>query len=279
VLAWGLPRLRDLPWRTTRDPWAILVSEVMLQQTQAERVGPRYLEFLERFPTVADVAAAPAGDVVRCWNGLGYNGRAIRLHAAARQVMEQHGGRLPSTLAELQRLPGVGPYTARAIMTFAFEERVAVVETNVARLLARWYGRRLRPSEVQVLADEALPADEPWAWNQVVMDLGATVCRARRPECARCPLARSCTWCQAGRPEPDPAVWSAGVSGGQSPFDGSDRQGRGRLVRALTHGPVTEGSLTDVMGWADDPARARAVAAAVVADGLARFDDGRYSLP
>jgi A/G-specific adenine glycosylase len=251
----------------------------MLQQTQAQRVVPRYLEFLQRFPTVADAAAAPAGDVVRCWNGLGYNGRAIRLHAAARQVMNEHEGRVPSTLAELQRLPGVGPYTARAVIAFAFEARVAVVETNVARLLARWNGRRLRASEVQSLADDALPADEPWAWNQVVMDLGATVCTARGPDCGRCPLTGTCTWWRAGRPEPDPALGSAGVSGGQSRFDGSDRQGRGRLVRALTRGPVVETSLADVMGWADDPARARAVAATVVADGLARLDDGRYSLP
>jgi len=279
VLSWGLARLRDLPWRATRDPWAILVSEVMLQQTQAERVVPRYLEFLERFPTAADAAEAPAADVVRCWNGLGYNGRAIRLHAAARQVMHEHGGRVPSTLAELRRLPGVGPYTARAVMTFAFEEPVAVVETNVARLLARWHGRRLNASEVQRSADDAMAADEPWAWNQVLMDLGATVCAARRPDCGRCPLTRSCTWWQSGRPEPDPAVGSAGVSGGQSRFDGSDRQGRGRLVRALTRGPVAETSLADVMGWIDDPDRARAVAATVVADGLARLDDGSYSLP
>jgi A/G-specific adenine glycosylase len=279
VLTWGIPRLRDLPWRRSRDPWAILVSEVMLQQTQVVRVVPRYVEFLERFPTVHACATASSADVVRSWSGLGYNRRALRLHQTARAVVDEFGGAIPCTLDELVCLPGVGPYSARAIMAFAFDADAAVVETNVARALARYHGRRLGGSEVQHLADAALPVGEAWAWNQALIDLGATRCTARRPRCAECPLTRTCRWHRAGRPEPDPAADSAGVSGGQSRFEGSDRQGRGRLVRALAQGAVPTSDLAEVMGWAGDDPRAEAVAATVVADGLAVRDErGCYQL-
>ena len=144
---------RDLPWRRTRDPWAVLVSETMLQQTQVARVVPRFLGFIERFPTVRSCADVPAGEVLRWWSGLGYNSRALRLHAAARVVADELGGRFPSTLEGLRRLPGIGPYTARAVLAFAFEADAAVVDTNIARTLARWHGRPLRPAEVQALAD------------------------------------------------------------------------------------------------------------------------------
>jgi A/G-specific adenine glycosylase len=280
VLAWSEPRRRDLPWRRTRDPWAILVSEAMLQQTQVARVEPRYAAFLARFPTVEVCAAASPGEVVREWSGLGYNRRAVRLHRAASVVVAEHGGVFPRTLTELQRLPGVGPYTARALMAFAFEADAAMVETNTARVLARWHGRRLRAGEVQALADASLPPGEAWAWNQALLDLGATVCTARRPTCGECPLRRSCAWRRADSSAIDPALGSAGVSGGQSPFDGSDRQGRGRLVRALACGPVAASDVAGVMGWPGDPTRATAVAATVVADGLAVVDaGGSYRLP
>jgi len=280
LLHWGEARRRDLPWRRTRDPWAILVSETMLQQTQVARVVPRFVEVMERFPTTAACAAAPVGDLLRLWSGLGYNGRAVRLHAAAGAVEADCGGVFPRTIAELQRLPGVGPYTARAIMAVAFEADVAVVDTNVARTGARWSGRSLRPGEVQALADAAVPEGEGWGWNQSLLDLGATVCRARGPQCETCPWARSCSWSAAGRPPPDPASGSAHTSRPQSPFVGSDRQGRGRLVRALGRGPVSAARLSVTMGWPDDEARAARVAAGVVADGLAvRAPGGDYRLP
>ena len=158
LLEWYAREARDLPWRRTTDPYAILVSEVMLQQTQVARVVPRYLELMERFPTTAACAAAAVGDLLRCWSGLGYNGRAVRLHGAAVTVERVHDGRFPRDLDALQRLPGVGPYTARAVMAFAFEADVAVVDTNVARTWARWTGRSLRPKEVQAQADAAVPA-------------------------------------------------------------------------------------------------------------------------
>ena len=279
LLAWGEERRRDLPWRRTRDPWAVLVSEVMLQQTQVARVLPAYESFLARFPTAAACAAAPAGEVVRQWAGLGYNGRAVRLHASARVVTEKLGGCFPDTLDGLRRLPGVGPYTARAVLAFAFEADAAVVDTNVARVLARTTGRPLTPREVQGRADAWLPPRQAWAWNQAVLDLGATVCTARTWACAVCPLAAACAWAAAGNPAPDPAVGSAGVSGGQTRFQGSDRQGRGRLVAALRHGPVARADLPAAMGWPDDADRAARVAAALLADGLAVDDGGHLRLP
>jgi A/G-specific adenine glycosylase len=164
VLAWAVTELRDLPWRRTRDPWAVLVAELMLQQTQVARVLPKFEEFLGAFPTAAACAAAPRADVVCRWDGLGYNRRAVRLHEAAQAVVA--AGAFPSTLEGLLALPGVGPYTARAVLAYAFEADAAVVDTNVARVLARLHGRSLTPKQAQVAADELLPRGEAWAWNQ-----------------------------------------------------------------------------------------------------------------
>jgi A/G-specific adenine glycosylase len=280
LLAWSARTRRDLPWRRTRDPWAVLVSELMLQQTQVARVVPKYGAFLDRFPTVAACAAAPAGDVVRLWAGLGYNRRALNLHAAARACVERHAGELPATLAELQALPGIGPYTARAVQAFAREADVGVLDTNAARVLARLTGRRLAPREAQDLADGYVPPGEGWAWNQAMLDLGATVCTKRVVRCDECPMTAHCTWHLAGHPAPDPSDGSAGTSGRQSTFEGSDRQGRGRLVDALRAGPVAPADLAAVMGWPDDAGRAERVAATLVADGLAEPDGaGRLRLP
>jgi A/G-specific adenine glycosylase len=276
LLAWGATVRRDLPWRRTRDPWAVLVSELMLQQTQVARVLPRYEAFLTRFPTAAACAAVPVGEIVRWWAGLGYNRRAVDLHRTAGVVTDRYGGRLPDDLAGLRGLPGVGPYTARAVLAFAYERDVGVVDTNAARVLARWEGRALTASEAQQRADEAVPAGEGWAWNQAMLDLGATVCRRRSPECPRCPVAEGCAWHRRGLVPPDPADGSAGVPGRQSRFEGSDRQGRGRLVDALREaGSVAAADLALVAGWADDPVRSRRVAEGLVRDGLAGWtDDG-----
>lgn len=281
LLTWFAERQRDLPWRRTRDPWAVLVSELMLQQTQVARVLPRYEAFLERWPTPAACAAAPLADIVTAWSGLGYNRRAVALHQCASVVVAEHSGVLPDDLAALLALPGIGPYTARAVLAFAFErDDVGVLDTNAARVLARRAGRPLRRAEAQAAADAAVPPGEGWAWNQAMLDLGATCCTARAPRCEACPVAEACAWWRAGRPEPDPAIGSAGVAGGQSRFAGSDRQGRGRLVEALRAGPVAPADLAAVMGWPDDAARAERVAASVVRDGLALADaaDGTLRL-
>jgi A/G-specific adenine glycosylase len=282
VLVWSARSRRDLPWRRTRDPWAILVSELMLQQTQVARVVPKYHAFLLRFPHAAACAAGPAGAVVEAWAGLGYNRRAVNLHRCAVAIVDHHRGRLPETVDELMALPGIGPYTARAVMAFAFGAPTGVVDTNAARVLARAVaGRRLPAREAQTLADGLVPPGESWSWNQAMLDLGATICTSRVPRCDSCPVAAAgvCAWVAAGRDGPDPAVGSAGTSGRQSTFAGSDRQGRGRLVDALRRGPVSHERIADEAGWPSDPERAARVAAALVAQGLAVDAGGLLALP
>jgi A/G-specific adenine glycosylase len=237
VLAWGVPRLRDLPWRRTRDPWRVLVAEVMLQQTQVERVVPKWEAFLSAYPSPAACARAPLGDVLRLWQGLGYPRRARNLHDAASAMLERHGGRVPDELVALVALPGIGPYTARAVLAFAYERDVAVVDTNIARVLARSAGRRLTAADAQTAADRLVPAGAGWVWNQTLMDLGATLCRPA-PRCDACPIGLGCRWHLGANAPPDPAHGSAGVSTGQPRFEGSDRQARGRVLATLTRGPA-----------------------------------------
>lgn len=279
MLRWGTTHRRDLPWRATRDPWLILVSEVMLQQTQVARVVEPWLAFVERFPTPGDCAAAGAPEVVRSWEGLGYNRRALRLHAAATAVVEVHGGRVPADLVALRRLPGVGEYTARAVLVFAFEMNVGVVETNVARVLSRAVaGAPLRPDDAQALADRLAAPGRSWELNQALFDLGAGHCRSRHPDCAGCPIRRLCRWSSTGRPSPDPARGTGAGRRRQAPFDGSDRQGRGRLVAALRKGPVSAGDVAITAGWPEDGARVERVVGELVTEGLARWQRGSLVL-
>ena len=269
VLGWGLPRLRDLPWRRTRDPWAILVSEVMLQQTQVPRVIPKWLAFMDAYPTPADCAAAALGDVLRLWQGLGYPRRARNLQLAAAEVTRLGG--FPSTLGQLLDLPGVGQYTARAVLAFAFESDAAVVDTNIARVFARVAGSALTAKQVQSAADQAQPSGMSWEWNQCLMELGAVLCRPT-PNCAECPLVALCAWHGAG---PDPAIGSAGVSRPQPRFEGSGRQARGRLLKALTSGPLSVEAAGRVMSH---PAAERLLRA-LCADGLVQHDGEFVRLP
>lgn len=283
LLTWWVDHGRhDLPWRATRDPWAVLLSELMLQQTQVPRVRDRWPQVLARFPTPEACASASVGDVVRAWQGLGYNRRAVNLHRCATAVVARHGGQLPEDLDALLALPGIGPYTARAVLVFAFEHDLGLVDTNAGRFVARALaGRALGRREAQALADAAVPDGEGWRWGQAVFDLGASVCTRRAPRCDRCPLraAGGCSWAVAGFPPPDPVEGSAGIARPQSRFDGSDRQGRGRLVDALRRGPVPAARLAAAMGWPGDPDRAERVARTLVADGLATVGpDGTYAL-
>ncbi|MFP5318246.1 MAG: A/G-specific adenine glycosylase [Acidimicrobiia bacterium] len=271
---WVAGGRRDLPWRHTRDPWAVLVSEVMAQQTQVARVAPAWRRFMLRFPTATDCAAAPLADVVTAWAGLGYNRRAVNLHRSAVAVTEHNGGRLPTTLDGLLALPGVGPYTARAVLAFSGQADVGVVDTNSGRVLARAVaGRPLAPSDAQRMADSMVPPGEGWSWNSAVLDLGAAFCTSRSPRCGPCPVASACAWANAGGPDPAPPPAR------QSRFDGSDRQGRGRLVAVLRAGPVPVADAARAAGWPDDPVRAARAVAALVADGLARVEAGRIELP
>ena len=276
LISWWSAEGRDLPWRRTRDPWAVLVSELMLQQTQVPRVVGRWEAFLDEFPTPRACASRSAGDVVTAWAGLGYNRRALNLHRCAIAVCERHGGELPESLEDLLALPGIGPYTARAVLVFAFEHDIGLVDTNAGRFLSRaGAGRKLGVKEAQVVADSLVPAGQGWAWGQAVFDLGALVCVRRGPRCGECPIRSWCEWAKAGFPEPDPVEGSAGISTGQSPFAGSDRQGRGRLVDALRAGPVARRRLASVMGWPGDVERAERVAQTLVADGLV-VDEGAF---
>lgn len=196
LLAWYRRHGRDLPWRRTRDPYEILVSEVMLQQTQVKRVLEFYPRFLARYPTAEELATASAGAVREAWEGLGYYRRAENLRRAAREVAERHGGRFPATPQELERLPGVGRYTAGAVASFAFGVDAAILDTNAARVLSRVFGpgrhARSRNARLWALASAAIPPGRGYPFNQGIMDLGATICTARRPACPRCPVRRAC---------------------------------------------------------------------------------------
>jgi A/G-specific adenine glycosylase len=275
----ALPVARDLPWRRTRDPWRVLVAELCCQQTPAARAVVAYERCCARFPTPAACASAPLADVLDAWRGLGYYRRARALHDAARAIVDRHAGTVPDELAALLALPGVGPYTARAVLAFAFERDVAVVDTNVARVLARAVANApLGRADAQRLADALVPSGRGWAHNQALLDVGALHCRPR-PSCADCGLRACCRWLRAGRPQPDPAVGSAFVSRPQPRFAGSDREGRGRLLAAALDRPIRASAIADVAGWPQDPARAARVADALVAEGLVQRARGQLRAP
>jgi A/G-specific adenine glycosylase len=243
----------------------------MLQQTQADRVVPYFLAFAEQFPSPAACAAAPPSDVVRLWSGLGYNRRALNLHRAANVMVEQLGGTVPDNEASLRSLPGVGPSTAKAVLSFGYGNDVATVDTNVVRVLSRCVvGAPLSLRQAQELADRLLAPGRSWECNQTMFDVGATVCTGTNPDCTACPFRSVCQWHRSGMAEPDP--WRAGPSvRPQARFAGSDRQGRGRLLQALRHGPVLPADVATSCGWPDDEARATRIAQSLVAEGFAEW--------
>lgn len=248
----------------------------MLQQTQVSRVIDRWHEFLDRFPTATACADGTAADVIGLWAGLGYNRRAVNLWRAAVEVRDRFDGELPDDVDQLQSLPGIGPYTARAVAAFAFEMRVGVVDTNVGRLLARWTNDRLTPRQAQQLADALVPAHDPWSWNQALFDFANATCTKRDPRCETCPLVETCAWRGKGD---DPAIGSAGVSTGQSKFEGSKRQVRGRILDRLRQGPADRVELNSLGRAADDQASLDAIVAGLVADGLVEVDGSQCRLP
>jgi A/G-specific adenine glycosylase len=221
----------------------------MLQQTQTSRVIEPWTKFLERFPTPRSCADASLAEVLEAWRGLGYHRRAKALHDTARVLRDEFGGVVPRTVKELRTLPGVGEYTAAAVASFAYGEHVAVLDTNVGRVLARAVAnRRLRPNEARSLAADVLPRTNAAAFNQAMLDLGAQFCRAA-PRCEECPLAVHCAWHQVGGE--DPAPLSAGVSRSQSPFEGSNRQLRGRVLNALRDRPHSRRELDTLFAGVD----------------------------
>ena len=268
LLRWAADSRRDLPWRSTRDPWAVLVSEVLLQQTQVGRVEAKYREFLDCWPTPSDLASAELSELLKYWVGLGYPRRARNLHRTAQQITNLHQGEVPRELEQLLKLPGVGPYTARAVMIFAYEKDLGVVDTNVGRLLARWCDSSLRPKIAQEIADKLVAPGRSWDWNQGLFDLAATVCTKRSPQCGACPVNSWCAWHGAGT---DPADGSAGVSKKQQPFQGSDRQARGLLMAALAQGSIDTSEAAAVMGLLDQQCRATQLVDDLRNEGLIAF--------
>lgn len=281
VLAWFDAHARDLPWRgADATPWSVMVSEFMLQQTPVVRVLPVHAIWMERWPTPADLAAESSGEAVRAWGRLGYPRRALRLHAAAVAITEEHQGQVPDTYDALIALPGIGDYTAAAIASFAYGQRQVVLDTNVRRVFARSVGGAEFPSRSvnrteRDLAAGLLPQDAPTAatWSVAVMELGALVCTADRPQCPACPIADQCAWLAAGKPPYD------GPPRPVQAWAGTDRQCRGRLLAVLRDAPgsVDRGRLE--AAWDEPVQRGRALTS-LLADGLlVEDDDGRYRLP
>ena len=258
-----------LPWREERDPWKVLVVEVMLAQTQAARVAERYPAVIAAMHSVKASADLTTAQLMELWSGLGYYRRALSLRESAVIIRDRHAGKVPVELAELLALPGVGPYTARAVLAFAVDRPVGVLDTNIGRVLARAVvGQAISRSNAQHLVDELVQFRSPREWNLALMDFGAMVCTARIPRCAECPIgaARFCRWQLAGGP--DPSIRSAATSRPQSRFRGSDREGRGKLLRAALMGPIAATALGEAAGWPDDPERAARVANQLVREGL-----------
>jgi A/G-specific adenine glycosylase len=269
LLRWYRPRRRAYPWREPRpDPYRVLVSEVMLQQTQAARVAPAYLAFLERFPTVGALAAARRREVVRAWSGLGYNRRAVALSETARTVVRDHSGRIPSDPSSLTTLPGVGPYTAAAVASIAFGLPTPALDVNAKRVVARarlgLEPHRARTSDIRCAASGWIDRKDPGTWNQAVMDLGREVCRPI-PRCEACPLASICRFRAADRPAP-----GAPPRRSQPSFQGSMRQVRGRVLRALGERDLTLGDLAARIGESVD--RTIGAVAGLARDGLVQAE-------
>jgi A/G-specific adenine glycosylase len=286
VLAWYALSARDLPWRAPGvTPWAVLVSEIMLQQTPVARVLPEYHRWLARWPTPAALAAEPAGEAIRQWGRLGYPRRALRLHETATILTERHGGEVPADVDALRALPGIGGYTAAAVASFAFGQRHAVLDTNVRRVLARLVaGQPAAGASASVaerrLAESLLPAEPAVAarWSVAVMELGALVCTAASPRCGGCPVARDCAWLAAGLPA-EPAGGEGTARRRTQKYDGTDRQCRGRLMAVLRAAgdPVRRADLDAV--WEVRAQLDRALDG-LVADGLVDpLPDGRFALP
>ncbi|MEE2031403.1 A/G-specific adenine glycosylase [Rhodococcus chondri] len=277
---WYAAEARDLPWR--RDGvtgWQILMSEVMLQQTPVARVAPIWEEWVRRWPVPSAMAAAGRADILRAWGKLGYPRRALRLHECAGVLAADHGDRVPEDVAVLLSLPGVGAYTARAVACFAYGQRVPVVDTNVRRVVARAVHGRAEPGNPSTTRDLAdvealLPRTRARAatFSAALMELGATVCTARTPDCGRCPLS-NCAWVDAGRPAHD------GPAKRVQKFAGTDRQVRGKLMAVLRESdtPVERQALDLV--WLSDPGQRDRALHSLLVDGLVeQTDDGRFAL-
>jgi A/G-specific adenine glycosylase len=303
VLPWYAEHKRDLPWRRTRDPYALVAAEMMLQQTGVERIAPKWLAFVERFPTWEALASAPLADVIREWRGLGYNRRAVSLHRIAQAVVGQFGGRLPEERKSLLGLPGVGPYTANAILSFVHGQDVPAIDVNLQRVIGRVvFGRAdAGIADVEAAARAALPAGQSSDWNQALMDFASIQCTLRRPACLLCPLRDACAAAGAGAVAVEPPARPARLAAeGSGPYDAdrprkrakpatpylaSTRYLRGRIVDAARHLPAEDalalGEVEAIVAASGAPAGTdvAALLAGLVRDGLLAQAGEGYRLP
>jgi A/G-specific adenine glycosylase len=292
LIAWFTTNGRDLPWRHTRDPYRVLVAELMLQQTQVERVIPKYHAFLAQFPDVQTLAAAPTSAVITAWQGLGYNRRALYLQRTAQTVVSQYAGVFPRDVATLKQLPGIGDYTSGAIACFAYEQDVAFLDTNIRRVVLRLWSDPHAPipseQSLRDLAAQQVPAGQGWVWNQAIMELGAIICTATAPKCPRCPLRGDCRDYAARLAADDallplPSAKPRRVAERKdAPFAGSNRQIRGRIIDALRAAPQSvdqlQAQLTS-LGLPLDTSKLTTIIAGLVRDGLVVVDDDIIKLP
>lgn len=303
IIDWFAAHVRPLPWRSPdTTPWGVLVSEIMSQQTPVARVAPRWLEWMERWPTPADLAQAPTAEVLRRWDRLGYPRRALRLQEAARAIVSGHDGKVPSTVASLEELPGIGHYTASAVASFAYGQRTTVLDTNVRRVLYRLFRGIDRPpsspskKEIE-WASDFVPNARHVEWNAGVMEFGALLCTARSPRCGECPLRADCAWYAAGQPasatKPKAQTWA-----------GTDRQLRGAIMAVLKSaeesvpvdyfsagiaeldpdvfdalGSHTAKSLSTMRELSADAERITRLIEDLISDGLAEQHEDRLRLP
>jgi A/G-specific adenine glycosylase len=279
ILDWYATAARPLAFRRTTDPYAVLVSEAMAQQTQAARAAEHWERFLERFPTAEGLAAASPADVLRAWAGLGYDRRALALWRTARVIVHEHDGRVPSDVAALQALPGVGPYTARAVAALAYGVPVGAVDVNVRRVLGRAVAGApdaLSATEMQTLADEVVPRDDPGRWTHALMDLGATVCRPRAPRCDACPIR---AWCRASADGTTDATATSDslrrASAPAIPFPSTNRWLRGRILDRLRAATADGWVPLDGPIGEHGPDRVLAAAEAMARDGVVELHPDR----
>ena len=278
ITEWFEREARDLPWRDNASPWAVLVSEFMLQQTPVVRVLPVYEAWIDQWPTPAALANSSTGEAVRAWGRLGYPRRALRLHAAATAIVVDHGGEVPNGIDDLLALPGVGEYTAAAVASFAFGQRHRVLDTNVRRVFARIVSAEQFPAPSltvteRELAASLMPEHHAHRWAAATMELGALICTARVPLCAECPVADLCRWRAAGYP-----AYDGPARRGQA-WNGTDRQCRGRLMAVLRDSPVPVPKVQLDLVWPDAMQRERALDG-LVADGLVEpLGKDSYALP
>jgi A/G-specific adenine glycosylase len=302
LLQWYAAEQRDLPWRSTHDPYAILVSEMMLQQTQVQRVLPKYEQFLASFPALADLAAASTADVIFVWVPLGYNMRAVRLQSIARQVMEEYDGSIPDAIEELLKLKGIGRYTAGAIACFAFKKQVAMVDTNIHRVLHRIFlgldlsEPWLTNDQRLTFAEQVLPDGKAYDWNQALMDLGATTCTSANPQCSRCPVQDVCkTYAEMSQYSLFPSgtvmrqlrkVAEKKATYQKQPFTSTNRYFRGRIVDYLCSLPAGQRVPLTLLGpkikeefHEEELNWLQQVVEKLAKDGLVDFDGASVRLP